>query len=182
MESLSLFLSASGRIAPKPFAFAALAVYTASFLSQVLISPPMSAIGGLYAFGAVQIALAWGWYALHARRLRDAGLPTGSAQAIAVLYALAIVLLMLLVEPVLGPDPSTAGVQERRSGFSDLWVVLLLIAALAAQPNFGFFDIFALGTLTLVLAPIVIAIGFSIWAWTRPPVATAPETPQQQVS
>ena len=43
------------------------------------------------------------WFALHAKRLRDAGRPIGLAIAIAILYALAIVLLMLLVDPMIGP-------------------------------------------------------------------------------
>jgi hypothetical protein len=106
--------------------------------------------------------------------LNDAGQSAGSALAIAVLYALAIVLLMLLVEPVLGPDPSTAGVPERNSGFADLWVFLLLIAALGGSPDFGVFHMFALGTLVLILAPIVIAMGFSIWAGMQPRVTHAP--------
>jgi uncharacterized membrane protein YhaH (DUF805 family) len=173
MESLASHLSASGRIAPKAFALGVVVVYGTSFLSQVLISPPMIARGGMYAFAIVQIVLIWAWYALHARRLRDAGLPVGSARAVAALYALALVLLMLVVEPILGPDASTLGAQTSRTGFADLWVFLLLYAALTGQPDLGFFYVLALGTLALILAPIAIAIGFSIWTGMRPSVARA---------
>jgi len=174
MESFASNLSASGRIAPKPFALGVAVVYGASFLSQVLISPPMTARGGIYAFVMVQVALAWAWYALHAKRLRDAGLPIGPALAITILYALAIVLLMLLVEPIIGPDVSPVGAQAPRN--ADLWVFLLLFAALTGQPDLGFFYVLALGILVLILTPIAIAIGFSIWAGTRPSVARAPGT------
>jgi uncharacterized membrane protein YhaH (DUF805 family) len=175
MEPFASYLSASGRIAPKPFALGVVVVYGLSFLSQVLISPPMMVRGGIYAFAIVQIALIWAWYALHARRLRDAARPIGLALAIAVLYALAIVLLTLVVEPILGPDASTVGVQARRTGFPDLWVFLLLFAALTGQPDLGFFYILAVGILALIFAPIVLAIGFSIWTGTRPSAVRAPE-------
>jgi uncharacterized membrane protein YhaH (DUF805 family) len=171
MESPVSLFSASGRLAPKPFVLGVGAVYGLSFLSQVLISPPMIARGGFYAFAIVQIALAWSWYALHAKRLRDAAVPLGPALAIAILYALAIALLMLVVEPILGPDASAMGVQTRRTGFADLWVFLLLFAALAGPLDLGFFHILALGILALILVPIAIAIGFSIWTGTRPRIA-----------
>jgi uncharacterized membrane protein YhaH (DUF805 family) len=178
MKSLALFLSSSGRLAPKPFALGVLAVYAGSFISQVLISPPLSGRGGLYAFAIVQIALVWAWYALHAKRLNDAGLATGPALAIAVLCALAIVLLMLLVEPVLGPDAATAaGAQGWRDRFGDFWVFLLLIAALSGRPDFGIFYMVAVGILMLILAPIAIAIGFSVWAGLRPSVADPSAAP-----
>jgi hypothetical protein len=167
METVRSLARASGRIAPKPFALGAAAVYGASFASQVLISPPIWARGGLYGFAVLQIALAFAWYALHAGRLRDAGRPVGAARAIAVLYALAIVLLVLLVEPILGGDASTVGPQARRHDWYDLWVFLLLLAALTAQPDPGFFYVLSLAILALILTPIAIAIGFSVWAGTR---------------
>jgi uncharacterized membrane protein YhaH (DUF805 family) len=176
MESFAPHFSASGRIAPKPFALGVLIVYVASFLSQVLISPPLSGRGGLYVFAIVQIALVWMWYTLHAKRLNDAGRAAGSALAIAVLYALAIVLLVLLVEPLLAPDTNAAVAPAPRSSFVGLWVFLLIIVVLSGWSDFGIFYIFAVGTLVLILAPIAIAVGFSIWTGTRPSVARAPAT------
>ena len=73
MESLALFTSASGRIAPKPFWLGVVAVYVASFLSQFLLAAPVTARASVLPFLVAQAAIAWAWYALHARRLRDAG-------------------------------------------------------------------------------------------------------------
>ena len=93
MELLALFFSAFGRLAPKPFARAVIAVYVAAFLSQLLISPPVMLRLGLAPFALVQAMAMWAWFCLHAKRLRDADRPLSPAVAIAVLYALAMILL-----------------------------------------------------------------------------------------
>ena len=172
MESLASLFSASGRIAPRPFAVAVAVVYVLSFFSQWLISPPLTARIGLLPFAVVQAALTWLWFALHARRLRDGGRPTGAALGIAVLYALAMVLLMLLIEPIVGPTAGPAATEAPRFDPMELWVFLLLLAALAAQAG-GFFYYLALIILALILAPMVIAVGFSIWAGKLPSAAAA---------
>jgi uncharacterized membrane protein YhaH (DUF805 family) len=172
MESLASFFSASGRIAPRPFAFAVIFVYVLGFLSQVLISPPLTARYGVLPFAVLQAALTWAWLALHAGRLRDAGRPVGPALGIAVLYVLAIVLLVLLIEPILGAGASTPATDRPRQEPIDLWVFALLLAVLIGPMSGGFFYYLALGILLLVLTPIVIAIGFSI-ATARQPSAPA---------
>ncbi len=149
----------------------AILVYVLSFLSQILMSPPVTARFGMYPFPVVQAAVIWAWYALHVRRLRDADRPTGLTLAIAVLYALAMVLLMLLVDPIIGPDATAVGINVPRANFADLWVFLLLFAAFSAQGGLGFFYFLALSILALILTPVIIAIGFSIWVATRPPRA-----------
>ena len=172
MNPLKLFFSATGRIAPRAFALGVVIVYALSFLSQVLISPTVATRWSVGPFALAQLALTWAWFALHAKRLRDAGEAAGPALAIAALYALAIVLLILLVEPVIGPD--VGGAAPPRFGFGDLWVILLLAGALAGQGTADFFYFLALGMLVLILAPVAIAIGFSIWTGSRPATDPAP--------
>ncbi len=99
------------------------------------------------------------------------------AIAIAVLYALAMVLLMLLADQMIGPDVSAVGTDVPGRSFSELWVFLLLFSAFAGEPNLGFFHVLALGSFALILIPVAIAIGFSIWASTRPAVATPTAQP-----
>src|SRR5262245_33068607 len=170
MEKPASFLSASGRMAQRPFVRGAVAVYVLSFLSQILMSPPVTLRTGMWLFVLVQAALTWLWFVLHARRLRDAGRPIGAAITISVLYALAMVLLMLLVDPVIGPDVSAVGVEVPRWSLADMLVFVLLISALTGSGSLGFFDVLALIILVLILMPIGIAIGFSIWTGTRPRV------------
>jgi hypothetical protein len=172
MESLTLFSSASGRIGPRPFARGVIVVYAASFLSQVLISPPVTGRWGVWMFALAQALLTWAWFALHAGRLRDAGLSIGPATAIAVLYALALVLLVLLIGPLVGTD--AGGPEAPSTSFSDLWVILLLLAAFTGQGSVDFFYFLALGMLALILIPVGIALGFSIWTATRPAIPAVP--------
>jgi uncharacterized membrane protein YhaH (DUF805 family) len=177
MESFaSPFFSASGRIAPRPFALAVAVVYILSFLSQVLLSPSVTARISLLLFAVAQALLTWAWFALHAKRLRDAGRPTGPALGIAILYALAIVLLMLVVELIVGPTAGAAATEAPRFDPVELWVFLLLLAALTGQAG-GFFYYLALAILALILAPMVIAVGFSIWAGKLPSAAAAAPPP-----
>ena len=81
MESLALFFSGFGRLAPKPFAHAVVAVYVAAFLSQLLISPPVMLRIGLAAFALVQAMAMWAWFCLHAKRLRARAAPTHQCAA-----------------------------------------------------------------------------------------------------
>jgi len=169
MESSASFFLLRGRLGQRAFGYAVAGVYLVSFLSQVLISPPLIARWGILPFVALQAVLIWVWLALHVTRLRDAGYPPGSAIGIAILYALAIVLLVLLVDPVIGYDPDPVGIDAGRFEFGDLWTFVLLISAIAGEVDFGFFNLFALVVLLVVLTPVVIAIGFSIWSGMRPP-------------
>jgi uncharacterized membrane protein YhaH (DUF805 family) len=173
MESLALFFSGFGRLAPKPFARAVVAVYVAAFLSQLLISPPVMLRIGLAAFALVQALAMWAWFCLHAKRLRDADRPIGPAVAIVVLYALAMILLLLIIVLVVGMTPGA----ETAGGGSDVLISSYLVRVLAGDPDPGFFAYVAVGILALIFAPMLIAMGFSIWTGTRPRAAPAPTQP-----
>ena len=173
MESLALFFSGFGRLAPKPFARAVVAVYVAAFLSQLLISPPVMLRIGLAVFALVQATAMWAWFCLHAKRLRDADRPIGPAMAIVVLYALAMILLLLIIALVVGMAPGADGA----TGGSDVLISSYLVRALAGDPDPGFFAYVAVGILALIFAPMLIAMGFSIWTGTRPRAAPAPTQP-----
>ena len=161
MESLAVFFSARGRLAPRAFAAGAAVVYATAFLSPLLISPPVMLRAGLAPFAFVQAIAIWCWFCLHASRLRDAGRRIGVAVAIAVLYALAVILFLLLVALIM---PFGDAAQTARAG--DVPALPVLIATLTAEA--GIFAYVAAAILALVVAPVPMAIGFSIWAATRP--------------
>jgi len=161
MESLAVFFSARGRLAPRAFAASAAVVYGAAFLSPFLISPPVMLRAGLVPFALVQAVAIWCWFCLHAKRLRDADRRIGVAVAIAVLYALAVILFLLLVALIMPFDDVA---QAARA--AAVPALPLLIATLTAET--GIFAYVAAAILALVVAPVPMAIGFSIWAATRP--------------
>jgi uncharacterized membrane protein YhaH (DUF805 family) len=160
MESLAVFFSARGRLAPRAFAAGAAVVYGTALLSFLLISLPVMLRVGLVPFALVQAIAIWCWFCLHAKRLRDADRRIGVAVAIAVLYALAVILFLLLVALIM---PFGDVAQPPRADD----VLPLLIAALTAES--GIFAYVAAAILALVVVPVPMAIGFSIWAATRPP-------------
>jgi len=161
MESLAVFFSARGRLAPRAFAAGAAVVYGTALLSALLISPPVLLRAGLAPFALVQAIAIWCWFCLHAKRLRDADRQVGVAVAIAVLYALAVILFLLLVALIM-----PFGDAAQRAHAEDVPVLSLLIATLTAET--GIFAYVAAAILALVVAPVPVAIGFSIWAATRP--------------
>jgi uncharacterized membrane protein YhaH (DUF805 family) len=171
--SLSSLLSKNVRLARGPFTLAVIAVYLASFASQVLLSPPVTARAGVALFVVVQIALIWFWIVLHTRRLRDAGRPTGIVIGIAMIYVLEVVLLVLLIWLMLGTAGPTGGAGSEASIFH-LFIFLYFLGLLTGDPALGALQIWVMGFAALLLLPIVVAFIFSLWAATRKSLASPP--------
>jgi uncharacterized membrane protein YhaH (DUF805 family) len=140
--------SPGGPMAPRAFAIAIVAVYLAGFLSQVLLAEPLTVRFGLWPFVTVQAALLWMWFALHAMRLHDAGRDSAMAAGVALLYGLAIVLLVLVIVVMGASD-------------SHLFVVIALVGQILDDPEIEGFDFVLLGLMALVAVPILVAIVFS---------------------
>jgi uncharacterized membrane protein YhaH (DUF805 family) len=165
MQSLHLVLSPGGRLRPQPFILGAAAVYIAGAASHWLTTPDVAARAGLWAFAAVQALLTWLWFVLHAKRLHDAGRGHGLAIAVALLYALSIVFLLILAVNFFagsGGLMANAGA----TGALELILFLYIIETLAGSHDLGSIVV---GVLTLfAFVPIIIALLFTVWAATRP--------------
>jgi protein-S-isoprenylcysteine O-methyltransferase Ste14 len=170
-------LSTSGRLAPPPFALAVLVVYLVSFGSQVLLSPPVTRWAGVWAFTLVQAILIWLWIVLHGKRLRDAGRPIGLAIGVACVYALEIVLLVMMVWLLLSAGLNKPDEAAGEASILQLFVILYLLAQLTGDPTLGGLEIWIMGFVVLMVLPVAIALGFSIWAGTRPSVAGPSPSP-----
>jgi hypothetical protein len=168
--------SPHGRIGPRPFAVSAIMLYLASFLSQALLAAPVMARFDLWPFGVVQTLLLVGWLELHAYRLRDAGRGIGTAVGIAILYALAIVLLLLVVGAMSAPDANPPGGSRAAiASIIQLFVVLYLIGQILGDPKMTGFGLILLGFIAIIALPVLVAIGFSIRTGLRASVpASAP--------
>jgi uncharacterized membrane protein YhaH (DUF805 family) len=161
MESLAFWFSPSGRIAPKPFARGILAVYGVAALSLLLMSAPVMLRVGFAPFAFVQALACWAWFCLHAKRLRDVGRDAGAALAVAGVYALAIVLLLLMLTLA---APLHGGAQAPAAGAAGAWNDLF---ALGGDSDPGLFGYVGAGMLALIVLPVLTAVVFSIWAATR---------------
>jgi hypothetical protein len=176
LQPLALFFYPGGRLAPKPFALGVIAVYVTAFLSQLLASPPAIAHAGPAPFALVQALATWCWFCLHAKRLRDSDHGIGAAIAIAVLYGLAVVLFLLTVALITDPIPKDA-THAPSADLADFFVLFLLVAMLTGDPNLGLFGYVVTAVLMLILIPVLMAVGFSIFAFSQPSITHASATP-----
>src|SRR6185295_9946731 len=132
------FTSTQGRLARKPFALGVLGIYLAGIAAQALLSGAVTARAGLWPFIIVQAALIWVWLVLHVRRLRDAGQAPAAAIGVALVYTLALGVLLVL-----------------------------FLFAIVFKPDFGVFTTILKGLILIAFLPALISLLFSIRAGMR---------------
>jgi uncharacterized membrane protein YhaH (DUF805 family) len=172
MRTLRFLFSPNGRVLPQPFVYVAVAVYLAGLASHLLTSPNVIGRGGLWPFIAAQIVLIWIWFALHGKRLHDAGRSAGLAVGVTLLYVLSVALLLIVADAFFN---TSDGLMGNANAASALGLILLVyvVATLLGTPHYdAAWAVVALLTLLAVL-PIVVALVFTGWAATRPSVSNA---------
>lgn len=165
MHALRFFFSSSGRVPPQAFAFAAILVYAAGALSHLLTTPDVISRAGLWPFVAAQVLLIWIWYALHAKRLRDAGRPVGLAAGVALLYTLSVVLLIIIAASFFN-----ASADQGSNAASALGLLLLIsiFASLLGSLNYDFSWLIVTILLVMAVVPVIVAAIFTCWAALQP--------------
>jgi uncharacterized membrane protein YhaH (DUF805 family) len=159
--------STPARMAPGPFALAVIAVYALSFVSQMLLSPPVTGRFNVLPFVLAQLVLIAAWIVLHRRRLHDAGRATGMVTGIAAIYTLEIVLIVLLIGLLLSAPVPSGGASGEASVFQ-LFVLLYFLSLMSGDPTLGSLQIWMLGFAVLLLLPVAIGVYFSAWTAMRP--------------
>lgn len=173
MASLDL-VSPTGRLARGPFVIAIVIVYVLSLASQYLLTLPVTTRLRMWSFALLQLVLLFAWYVLHCRRLHDAGRRTGLALGIAILYALAIVLLLLIITTITA-SPESGTTPMRDGAFAlTMFILLYIIGVLLQDPQAGALGYGLLVFFLGVLTPFLISLGFTIWTATRPSAPTSP--------
>jgi hypothetical protein len=166
MPLLSM-LSPGGQLPQRTFIPGVAAVYAAGVASHWLTTPAVTAHVGLWAFAAVQAVLTWLWFVLHAKRLHDAGRSDGLACAVALLYALSIVFLLILAMNFFAGSTGLMGNASATSAL-ELILFLYIIQTLAGSIPHDL-GLIVIGVLTLfALLPAVVALFFTLWTATRP--------------
>jgi uncharacterized membrane protein YhaH (DUF805 family) len=171
MDALRLLFSPSGRLGPQAFIFNVIAVYAIGVAAQWFAAPQIQGNTGIWPFAAMQALLIWIWYALHAKRLRDADRPSGLAAGAALLYALSVVLLLIVAtnffRPYIGgPSDPTATAVLNVTVF--LAVLLELTRTSVRDVNTLVVGVFVI----MALLPTIVALAVTVWAASRP---SAPE-------
>jgi len=172
MRALALFLSPTGRLSATPFVLAAIIVYLAGVASQALTMPAVMTHAGAWLFAVVQALLIWIWYVLHAKRLHDAGRSVAPAIAASLLYALSVVLLLILAISFYAPMAAEVPDANTASALG-----LILFVAIVAMLGTSHYDLTSVVVAILVLLsflPVILAVGVTVWAATRPSVEGRP--------
>jgi len=170
MDALALFTSTQGRLGRKPFWLCVIAIYLAGLAAQLLLVPQVTARGGVWPFVLAQAMLLWAWLAVHIKRLRDAGQGPAGAVGVALIYALAIVLMLLMVAFLTNPNSTAPGGQgEDNAAFSLLLVIVIF--SLLFSPDFGVFMTILKVIVFIACLPAVIALVFSLVTGLRKSLA-----------
>jgi uncharacterized membrane protein YhaH (DUF805 family) len=166
VRTLRLLFSPSGRLGRQTFLLAAIGVYAVAAASQWLTAPEVMARGGVWPFAVVQVVLTWIWFSLHAKRLTDADRSVGVATAAAIVYFLAVMLLLYLLGTVFGGVSKETHDPNATSALT-LILFVWIVAILSGAPGAS---LYWLGVLVLVLAalPIIFAVTVTLWAAILP--------------
>ena len=166
MWTLRLLFSPSGRLNRQACVLAAIGVYAAGIASQWLTTPGIMARGGVWPFAIVQVVLIWIWFSFHVKRLHDADRSAGIAAAAAIVYFLAVMLLVLFLGALFG-DVSTQTHDANAASAVTLILFIWIVAILSGAPGA---DLYWIGVLVLVAAalPIIFTVVVTLWAATRP--------------
>ena len=151
MELLALYFSAFGRLAPEAFRPCRGRRLCRAFLSQLLISPAVMFRLGLAPFALVQAMTIWALVLSPCQTLARCRSPAQSALAIAVLYALGMILLISHHRIAAGMAPG--GVEAPRGAATDVLISSYLVTVLAGDPDPGFFAFVGSGILRADLRP-----------------------------
>jgi len=167
MQALVFILSPIGLLRPRAFLIAAIVVYTLGAVSHLLTAPDIIVRAGPWPFAAVQALLIWVWFALHSKRLRDAGLGAGFAAGVSLLYALSVVLLVIVEASFAASISGQTGDARAASGL-ELILLVAIIAVLLQSSHYDLTWAVVAILLAIEFIPMALAIGTTVWAATRP--------------
>ena len=173
MQVLRFLFSPYGRLPPRPFASAAVAVYAAGAASQWLTTPDVIQHAGLWPFVALQVVITWVWFVVHARRLRDAGRSIDLPVAIALLYALSVALMVIVAVSFIN-SASAESLEYNRATALGLILFVSIITVLLGAPQYDVTWLVITAMMAMALLPVILAIACTVWAATRPSVESQP--------
>lgn len=171
MDALALFTSTEGRLGRKAFFLWVLAIYLAGFAAQLLLVPQVMARAGVWLFVLAQAILIWAWLAVHIKRLRDAGQGPAGAIGVALIYALAIVLLLLMVAFLTNPNATGAPGGQGDDSPALALLLVVVIVSLLFSPDFGVFMTILKLIILIACLPAIIALVFSVVTGLRKSLA-----------
>lgn len=183
MNLFDLLFSPKGTIEPKPFALVVVGVYLINIVAGSTFDGQFIMRAGIWPYLGLQVLLTWIWFAVHSKRLRDAGKGSTVAFIIAFLYLAGIIAMISFAAGSVAAVTQSAEPSQQQSGslIGVLIAILFIHTLLTGDPVLivGFF-VLLIG-FPFIFA-LIVAI-YSIVTGARPGVSqdAAPVPQQQQI-
>jgi hypothetical protein len=177
MNLLDLLFSPKGTIKPQPFALVVIGIYALNLVAGSVLDGQFVMRAGLWPYVALQLLLTWIWFAVHKKRLADAGKGYAVAASLAFIYLVGVAILAALTAgssaATINPDSKEPSVSLFGAIFAILFINTLFT---------GDFFLIALLIFLIVGLPFVFALIVAIYSIvtgvTAAPPAAMPSPPQ----
>ncbi|HWV54100.1 hypothetical protein [Pseudorhodoplanes sp.] len=161
-------LNPSGDVEQAPYTRALVGLLIGAVLSNMLSAPAVTASFGIWPFVVTQLALLWLWFALTAKRLRNAERSVLGVTAVALIALIAILLLaVMLVLQVSDMSAGTAAPWVPAS-IGTLVYPFVFLFNLATGPTAVAQDMTIAALSTFTVAPLLLMFWYSAWAAMQP--------------
>jgi hypothetical protein len=182
MNLLDLLFSPKGTIKPQPFALVVIGIYALNLIAGSVLDGQFVMRAGLWPYVALQLLLTWIWFAVHKKRLADAGKGYAVAASLAFIYLVGVAIFASLT---VASAPAVLDKVDPADPKVSLFGAIIAIAFIYTLFSGDFFLIafliFLLIGLPFVFALIVVIYSIVTGArasLTSEPPAAVPSPPQ----
>jgi uncharacterized membrane protein YhaH (DUF805 family) len=158
----------SGDIEQRPYARALVALLIGAILSNMLSAPVVTASFGIWPFVVTQFALLWFWFALTAKRLRNAERSVLGVTAVALIAVIAIVLLAVVLALQSSDLEAGAAAPWIPASIGTLIYPFVFLFNLVTGPSANAQDLTIAVLATFTVAPLLLMTWYSAWAALQP--------------
>ena len=160
-------LKPSGDVEQGPYTRALIGLLIGAVLSNMLSAPAVTASFGIWPFVVTQLALLWLWFALTAKRLRNAERSVLGVTAVALIALIAILLLAVMMV-LQESDGAGAAAPWVPASIGTLIYPFVFLFNLVTGPSAVAQDATIAVLSTFTVAPLLLMIWYSAWAALQP--------------
>jgi uncharacterized membrane protein YhaH (DUF805 family) len=158
----------SGDLEQGPYARALVGLLIGAVLSNMLSAPVVTASFGIWPFVVTQFALLWFWFALTAKRLRNAERSVLGVTAVALIALIAVVLLAVMLALQASDLEAGAAAPWIPASIGTLIYPFVFLFNLVTGPSANAQDLTIAVLATFTVAPLLLMIWYSAWAAMQP--------------
>jgi uncharacterized membrane protein YhaH (DUF805 family) len=158
----------SGDLEQGPYTRALVGLLIGAVLSNMLSAPVVTASFGILPFVVTQFALLWFWFALTAKRLRNAERSVLGVTAVAMIALIAVVLLAVMLALQASDLEAGTAAPFIPASIGTLIYPFVFLFNLATGPSANAQDLTIAVLATFTVAPLLLMTWYSAWAALQP--------------